>query len=59
MRKKELLNSIENPDAQLAMEAQAGNVDAEETLIRKYSSLVISKTKAYFMAGADSIDLIQ
>lgn len=59
MRKKELLNSIENPDAQLAMEAQAGNVDAEETLIRKYSSLVISKTKAYFMAGADSNDLIQ
>ena len=35
MRKKELLNSIENPDAQLAMEAQAGNVDAEETLIRR------------------------
>lgn len=59
MHKKDLLNSIENPDAQLAAEAQSGNVDAEETLIRKYSNLVLSKTKAYFMAGADSNDVMQ
>lgn len=59
MREKDLLNSIENPDVQLAAEAQAGNVDAEETLIRKYSNLVMSKTKAYFMAGADSNDVMQ
>lgn len=59
MRKKELLNSIENPDAQLVKEAQAGNMDAEETLIRKYSNLVMSKTKAYYMAGADSNDVMQ
>lgn len=59
MLEKDLLRSIENPDAQLAAEAQAGNVDAEETLIRKYSNLVMSKTKAYFMAGADSNDVMQ
>ena len=54
-----MLNSIENPDAQLVAEAQAGNVEAEETLIRKYSNLVMGKTKAYFMAGADSNDVMQ
>lgn len=59
MNEKDLLNSIENPDAQLAADAQAGNMDAEETLVRKYSNLVLSKTKAYFMAGADSNDVIQ
>ncbi|MDO4176957.1 MAG: sigma-70 family RNA polymerase sigma factor [Bacillota bacterium] len=59
MLEKELLNSIENPDAQLAAEAQAGDVVAEEALIRKYSSLVKSKTKAYFIMGADENDVMQ
>lgn len=59
MLEKELLNSIENPDAQLAAEAQAGDVAAEEALIRKYSGLVKSKTKAYFIMGADENDVMQ
>lgn len=59
MLKKDLLNSIENPDRQLAADAQAGNVEAEEALIRKYSALVMSKTAAYFMVGADKNDVMQ
>lgn len=59
MLEKELLNSIENPDAQLAADAQNGDVAAEEALIRKYSGLVISKTKAYFIMGADENDVMQ
>lgn len=55
----DLLNSIENPDIQLVTEAQAGDVAAEEALIRKYSNLVRSKTKAYFIMGADENDVMQ
>ena len=40
MLKKELISSIENPEIQLAAEAQAGDALAEETLIRNYSGIV-------------------
>ncbi len=59
MIKNDLLNSIENPDNQLVVDAQNGSVEAEETLIRKYTGLVMKKTKAYYMAGADENDVIQ
>ena len=59
MSKKALLNSIENPDSQLALDAQNGDVAAEEALLRKYSNLVSGKTKAYFMVGADQNDVMQ
>lgn len=59
MLKKDLLNSIENPDSQLAIEAQHGDVDAEETLIRKYSGIVYKKARAYYMVGADVEDVVQ
>lgn len=59
MIKNDLLNSIENPDNQLAIEAQAGDVEAEEALIRKYSGIVYKKARAYFMAGADVEDVVQ
>lgn len=59
MIKNDLLNSIENPDHQLAIEAQAGDVEAEEALIRKYSGIVYKKARAYFMAGADVEDVVQ
>jgi len=59
MRKKELINSIENPEILLAAEAQAGDALAEETLIRKYSGIVYKKARAYFMAGADAEDVVQ
>ncbi len=59
MLKKELISSIENPEIQLAAEAQAGNHLAEETLIRNYSGIVYKKARAYFMAGADAEDVVQ
>ncbi len=59
MLKKDLINSIENPEIQLAAEAQAGDALAEETLIRKYSGIVYKKARAYFMAGADAEDVVQ
>ena len=59
MLKKELINSIENPESQLAAEAQAGDDLAEETLIRQYSGIVYKKARAYFMAGADAEDVVQ
>lgn len=59
MLKKELINSIENPEIQLAAEAQTGDSLAEETLIRKYSGIVYKKARAYFMAGADAEDVVQ
>ena len=59
MLKKELINSIENPEILLAAEAQAGDSLAEETLIRKYSGIVYKKARAYFMAGADAEDVVQ
>lgn len=59
MLKKKLINSIENPEIQLAAEAQAGDALAEETLIRKYAGIVYKKARAYFMAGADAEDVVQ
>ena len=59
MLKNDLLESIANPDDQLAAEAQSGDITAEETLIRKYSYIVMRKAKAFFMAGADADDVMQ
>ena len=59
MSRKDLINSIENPEIQLAAEAQAGDALAEETLIRNYSGIVYKKARAYFMAGADAEDVVQ
>ena len=59
MIKNELINSIENPEIQLAAEAQAGDALAEETLIRNYAGIVYKKARAYFMAGADAEDVVQ
>ena len=59
MLEKDILVSIENPDEQLAVEAQSGDITAEETLIRKYSYIVTRKAKAFFMAGADADDVVQ
>ena len=59
MLKKELITAIENPEIQLAAEAQAGDALAEETLIRKYSGIVYQKARVYFMAGADAEDVVQ
>ena len=39
--------------------AQGGDDDAEERLIRKYKDMVRGKARIYFMAGADSEDIVQ
>lgn len=46
-------------DAQLAEEAQSGNLDAEEFLIRKYKDMVRTKSQLYFIMGADGEDVVQ
>ena len=59
MYEKDLLDSLKNPDNQLVAEAQAGDMAAEETLIRKYSYIVSRKAKAFYMVGADTDDIMQ
>ena len=59
MLEKDLLNSIENPDRPLAIDAQNGVDEAEEALIRKYSGIVYNKARAYFMVGAGLEDVVQ
>lgn len=46
-------------DEKLAGMAQAGDSAAEETLIDRYKELVKSRAHLYFIAGADSEDVIQ
>ena len=55
---------IENEEKQgtdewLAQQAQQGNIEAEERLLDKYKPLVKSKSRTYFLIGADSDDIIQ
>ncbi|QIB70250.1 RNA polymerase sporulation sigma factor SigH [Aminipila butyrica] len=46
-------------DEELAALAQAGDQLAEETLIRKYKTVIRGKSRLYFVAGADAEDVIQ
>lgn len=46
-------------DKDMALKAQAGNLDAEEALMRKYKETVRIKAKMYYMAGADEDDIVQ
>ncbi len=46
-------------DKELVMKAQAGDLEAEETLMRKYKETVKIKAKMYYMAGADEDDVVQ
>lgn len=46
-------------DEKLTGMAQAGDSAAEETLIDRYKELVKSRAHLYFIAGADSEDVIQ
>lgn len=46
-------------DQQMVMEAQQGNLEAEESLMRKYKEIVRIKSQYYYMAGADEDDVIQ
>ena len=46
-------------DNELVAMAQTGDLDAEETLMRKYKETVRIKAKMYYMAGADEDDVVQ
>lgn len=46
-------------DAELVAMAQAGDMAAEEALLRKYKKVVKMKSNMYFMAGADEDDVVQ
>lgn len=46
-------------DEELVLLAQKGDEGAQEYLLDKYKSLVRAKSRAYFLIGADSEDIIQ
>ena len=46
-------------DEEVVMKAKMGNVFAQEYLINKYSSVVKTKAKSYFLIGADKEDIYQ
>lgn len=46
-------------DEEIVVEAQKGNVRAQEYLINKYESFVKAKAKSYFLIGADKEDIYQ
>ena len=55
-----MLNRYINiPDEELAVLSQNGDAQAEELLIRRYMDIIRAKARIYFIAGADSEDVIQ
>lgn len=46
-------------DQQMVILAQQGNLEAEESLMRKYKEVVKIKSRYYYMVGADEDDVIQ
>jgi RNA polymerase sporulation-specific sigma factor len=46
-------------DEEIVVEAQKGNVRAQEYLINKYQGFVKAKAKSYFLIGADKEDIYQ
>lgn len=52
--------NLENlTDEQLVRIAQSGDDEALEAILSRYKNLVYSKSKPYFLAGADDDDIIQ
>ena len=49
----------EMTDELLVKQAQQGDADAEEYLIRKYKDVVRGKAHIYFIVGADNEDIVQ
>lgn len=53
-------NTLENlSDEELVKIAQSGDETALEAILSRYKNLVYSKSKPYFLAGADDDDIIQ
>lgn len=52
--------NLENlTDEQLVKIAQSGDNEALEAILSRYKNLIYSKSKPYFLAGADDDDIIQ
>ena len=49
----------EKNDEDIVLEAQDGNVRAQEYLISKYENFVKSRARSYFLIGADKEDIFQ
>lgn len=49
----------EKIDEDIVLEAQDGNVRAQEYLISKYENFVKSRARSYFLIGADKEDIFQ
>ncbi|MBZ9609541.1 RNA polymerase sporulation sigma factor SigH [Clostridium estertheticum] len=49
----------ERLDEEVVIEAQNGNVRAQEYLINKYRNFIKAKAKSYFLIGADKEDIYQ
>ena len=47
----------EKLDEEIVIEAKKGDVSAQEYLINKYGNFVKSKSKSYFLIGADKEDI--
>ena len=57
---KESVNVLDaRTDEELCRMAASGNRQAEETLVSRYTRLVRSCARPYFLAGGDSEDLTQ
>ena len=55
-----LQNKFANlPDAEIVELSHLGDLDAQEFLISKYKNFVRTKTRSYFLIGADKEDIIQ
>lgn len=64
MGKREAINRDDSPynakiDEEIVIEAKKGDVRAQEYLINKYQNFVKSKSKSYFLIGADKEDIYQ
>ena len=57
MTKEQIYKSAK--DEELVLMAQKGDDVAQEHLLNKYKSLVRAKSRAYFLIGADTEDIIQ
>lgn len=52
-------NYAHRSDEEIVAAAQSGDMTAHEFLLGKYRSIIMSKAKSYFIAGADRDDLLQ
>ena len=57
--RKEKPDMGSNTDNALVLRAQAGDLAAEEELLRRYKGLAKAKANMYYMVGADEDDVLQ